>query len=105
MADRIMEALDGRESDVRFVYKDKGAMATIGRNAAVVELPKGVKLKGFVGWVAWLGLHLVMLMGFRNRLSVFVKWAWNYLTYDRGSRALIGTVPSRVLEAGPTVER
>jgi len=89
VADRIMEELDGRESHVRFVYKDKGAMATIGRNAAVVELPKGVKLKGFVGWVAWLGLHLVMLMGFRNRLSVFVKWAWNYLTYDRGSRALI----------------
>ena len=68
-------------------------MATIGRNAAVVELPNGKQFSGFVGWVAWLGLHLVMLMGFRNRASVFVNWAWNYLTYDRGSRAVIDATP------------
>ncbi|MEM7274872.1 MAG: NAD(P)/FAD-dependent oxidoreductase [Actinomycetota bacterium] len=72
-----------------FVYRDKGSMATIGRNAAVVELPRGPKITGFPGWVAWLGLHLVMLIGFRNRANVLVNWAWNYLTYDRGSRLII----------------
>ena len=72
-----------------FAYRDKGSMATIGRNAAVVELPNGMQVTGFAGWVAWLGLHLIMLMGFRNRVSVLVNWAWNYLTYDRGSRAIV----------------
>ena len=75
-----------------FRYRDKGSMATIGRNAAVVELPNGLTMTGFVGWIAWLGLHLIMLMGFRNRASVFVNWAWNYLTYDRASRVLIDPV-------------
>ena len=63
-------------------------MATIGRHSAVAELPGGRRFSGVVGWVAWLGLHLVYLMGFRNRLNVFVNWCWNYLTYDRASRLL-----------------
>jgi len=71
-----------------FRYVDKGAMATIGRHSAVTELPNGRRLDGFVGWLAWLGLHLVYLMGFRNRLSVFVNWCWSYLTYDRANRLL-----------------
>ena len=74
---------------VAFRYHDKGSMATIGRNHAVAEFPNGRTLTGFVGWLAWLGLHLVYLIGFRNRVRVLVNWAWNYLTYDRGSR-LIG---------------
>jgi NADH dehydrogenase len=72
-----------------FRYKDKGAMATIGRNAAVAELPNGITLTGPIGWIAWLGLHILYLIGFRNRANVLVNWAWNYLTYDRGAR-LIG---------------
>jgi NADH dehydrogenase len=72
-----------------FRYLDKGSMATIGRNSAVAELPFGLHLRGFIGWLAWLGLHLVYLIGFRNRANVLVNWAWNYLTYDRGAR-LIG---------------
>ena len=83
-----------------FRYRDKGSMATIGRNAAVAQLPNGLKVKGFIGWVAWLGLHLVMLMGFGNRVTVLVKWAWNYLTYDRGSRALIDAPSTPELDAG-----
>lgn len=71
-----------------FRYVDKGSMATIGRHNAVAELANGWRLRGFVGWVSWLGLHLVYLMGFRNRLSVFVNWCWNYLTFDRASRLL-----------------
>jgi NADH:ubiquinone reductase (H+-translocating) len=54
----------------------------------VAELPGGRRLHGLVGWVAWLALHLVYLMGFRNRANVLVNWAWNYLTYDHGSRIL-----------------
>lgn len=71
-------------------YRNKGIMATIGRRAAVAELPPGVKLRGLVAWLAWLGLHLITLMGMRNRASVFVNWAWNYLTWDRGPRLIFG---------------
>jgi NADH dehydrogenase len=63
-------------------------MATIGRNSAVAQLPAGIELTGFIGWLAWLGLHIVYLIGFRNRANVLVNWSWNYLTYDRGSRLL-----------------
>ncbi len=72
-----------------FRYRDKGSMATIGRNQAVVEFPNGWRFHGFIGWLMWLGLHLLELMGFRNRANVFVNWAWNYLTYDHGSRLLL----------------
>lgn len=71
-----------------FRYFDKGQMSTIGRHDAVTEFPNGWRLSGTIGWVSWLGLHLVYLMGFRNRLNVLVNWAWNYVTYDRGSRIL-----------------
>lgn len=73
-----------------FAYKDKGSMATIGRHAAVAELPNGLRFGGPLGWLAWLALHLVMLIGFRNRANVLVNWAWNYITYDRGSRVVVG---------------
>ena len=76
-----------------FRYRDKGSMATIGRNQAVAELPHGLRFHGFIGWLMWLGLHLIELMGFRNRANVFVNWAWNYLTYDRGSRLLLDRPP------------
>jgi NADH dehydrogenase len=72
-----------------FRYRDKGTMATIGRRAAVAELPLHIRLSGTPAWMAWLGLHLVTLVGFRNRLSVFLNWAWNYLTWDRGPRLII----------------
>jgi NADH dehydrogenase len=84
-ADAIMQKGDGP-----FHYVDKGTMATIGRRAAVAELPYGLRLSGTPGWLAWLGLHLVYLIGFRNRLSVLVNWGWNYLTWDRGPRLIFG---------------
>jgi NADH dehydrogenase len=71
-----------------FRYRDLGSMATIGRHDAVTELPNGWRFSGPAGWLAWLGLHLVRLMGFRNRANVLVNWAWNYLTYDRAARIL-----------------
>jgi NADH dehydrogenase len=84
---QIERVLRGEPTEA-FRYKDKGSMATIGRNAAVAQLPGGVTLTGPIGWIAWLGLHLLYLIGFRNRANVLVNWAWNYLTYDRGARLL-----------------
>jgi len=85
---------DGTEGLRPFTYRDKGSMATIGRNAAVVEFPNGRGFGGFAGWLAWLGLHLVMLVGVRNRLNVLINWAWNYLTWDRASRIVVEPEPS-----------
>jgi NADH dehydrogenase len=82
-----------------FRYRDKGSMATIGRHAAVAQLPGGIRLGGTPGWLAWLALHLVMLVGFRNRVNVLVNWAWSYLTYDRASR-LILEPPTSAARAG-----
>jgi NADH dehydrogenase len=79
-----------------FRYRDKGIMATIGRRAAVAELPGGLHLRGTAGWLAWLAVHLVFLVGFRNRAVVLVNWAWNYFTWDRGSRVILdaGALPA-----------
>lgn len=73
----------------KFRYLDYGEMATIGRNAAVAELAFHIHLRGILGWWAWLLVHLVRLMGFRNRLAVFFNWMWSYLTYDRGARLIV----------------
>jgi NADH:ubiquinone reductase (H+-translocating) len=86
---RQIEAQLSARPTTAFKYHDKGSMATIGRNQAVAEFPNGLLLSGVIGWAAWLGLHIVYLMGFRNRANVLVNWAWNYLTYDRGSRLII----------------
>lgn len=90
----IAGALEGRPS-TPFRYRDKGSMATIGRHDAVAQLPGRVRLTGPLGWVAWLALHLVMLIGFRNRVNVLVNWAWNYVTYDRASRLIVDTDAER----------
>lgn len=84
----VGEAIAGAPAS-SFVYRDKGTMATIGRRAAVADMPYGLHLRGTLGWLAWLGLHLLYLAGFRNRLSVFVNWAWNYVTFDRGPRLIL----------------
>jgi NADH dehydrogenase len=84
---QIARRLDGLPAEA-FHYHDKGTMATIGRHDAVTEFPNGRRLTGFVGWLAWLGLHILYLIGFRNRANVLVNWAWNYLTFDRGSRII-----------------
>jgi NADH dehydrogenase len=84
-----------------FHYRDKGTMATIGRRAAVAELPLHLRLSGTPAWLAWLGLHLVTLVGFRNRLSVFLNWAWNYLTWDRGPRLIVDAARRDAARPGP----
>jgi NADH:ubiquinone reductase (H+-translocating) len=72
-----------------FSYMDKGSMATIGRNKAVVDLPTGQQFGGFVAWLIWMFIHLVSIIGFRNKLVVLSNWVWNYFTYDRGIRLII----------------
>jgi NADH dehydrogenase len=72
-----------------FRYRDKGSMATIGRAAAVTELPGGLTMRGRVAWVAWLLLHLLMLAGFRNRVSVLFSWIWNYARRDHSARLIL----------------
>jgi NADH dehydrogenase len=71
-----------------FHYKDKGMMATIGRRAAVTQLPRGLVLRGSLGWLAWLGLHIVYLIGFRNRLIVLLNWWWRYVNWPGGPRLI-----------------
>ncbi len=72
-----------------FGYWDKGSMATIGRSAAVAHIGR-LEFGGWPAWAAWLGVHLVFLIGFRNRLSVFLQWVYSYWTYKRGARIITG---------------
>jgi len=71
-----------------FRYMDKGAMATIGRNKAVLEA-FGIRLYGLPAWVAWLAVHIIYLIGFRNRLLVILQWIWGYFTFSKGERLII----------------
>jgi NADH dehydrogenase len=73
-----------------FHYHDKGSLATIGRAAAVAQFGK-FELSGYFAWLAWLFIHILFLIGFRNRLMVMIQWAWSYLTYERGARLITGS--------------
>ena len=80
----------GKSCRPRFHYWDKGSLATIGRAAAVAEFGR-IHISGFVAWLAWLFIHIFFLIGFRNRLLVFIQWAWSYVTYERGARLITGS--------------
>ena len=71
-----------------FKYLDKGSMATIGRNKAIVQV-KGIKIAGALAWLIWLWLHLFYLLGGRNKIGTMADWTWNYLTFDRGNRHIM----------------
>ena len=76
-----------------FYYRDQGTMATIGRNHAVADLKlfsKEFKTQGFLAWVIWAFIHLISIIGFRNRLFVLVNWLGSYFTYDKGIRLIVG---------------
>jgi NADH dehydrogenase len=72
-----------------FKYFDKGTMATVGRNKAVVDLPGQRNFGGLVAWMMWMFVHLVYIIEFRNKLVILSNWIWNYFTYDRGTRLII----------------
>jgi len=72
-----------------FEYRDKGSMATIGRNRAVVDLPKNLHFKGILAWFIWMFVHLMSIIGFRNKAVILFNWIWNYFTYDRSIRLIL----------------
>ena len=80
----------GLDSRPTFHYWDKGSLATIGRAAAVAEFGR-IHISGFIAWLSWLFVHILFLIGFRNRLLVFIQWAWSYVTYERGARLITGS--------------
>jgi len=90
VAKQIMRISKG-EALKDFKYKDKGSMATIGRNKAVVEV-KQFKMAGILAWYAWLFLHLFYLLGGRNKIGTIADWTWNYITFDRGNRHIMDTL-------------
>src|SRR5438309_1684130 len=92
VADTIARDLENQPRR-NFRYHDKGSLATIGRAAAVAQFGKSGKfhLSGYFAWLAWLFIHILFLIGFRNRLIVMIQWAWSYLTYERGARLITGS--------------
>jgi NADH dehydrogenase len=92
-ANNIMRQIAGKPLQ-RFVYKDKGSMAVIGRNAAVANIA-GRAITGFAAWLIWLLVHIAQLIGYRNRLLVLVNWAWSYFAFERLVRLIL---PNRLIE-------
>jgi NADH dehydrogenase len=90
-ARNILRAIEGQPSRP-FVYNDLGNMATIGRASAVADFG-WLRLKGLLGWLAWLFVHILNLIGFRNRLVVMVQWAWSYFSFQRAIRLITGPLP------------
>ncbi len=92
--DRQIARSEGAETNAPFRYWDKGMMATIGRKRAVawtgdIPLIRGLKLSGFVAWLGWLFVHILYLVGFRNRVGVLLSWIYSYFTFRRGARIII----------------
>jgi NADH:ubiquinone reductase (H+-translocating) len=87
-AANIQRAIEGKPARP-FRYRDLGNMATIGRNSAVADI-RGLRLTGFVAWLAWAVVHILNLIGFRNRVLVALQWLWDYLTFQRGARLITG---------------
>jgi len=84
--------LINKETLKPFSYRDLGSMATVGRNLAVVDLPF-IKFQGFIAWLAWMLVHLMAILGVKNRLMVFINWFWSYVTYDQSLRLIIKQKP------------
>jgi NADH:ubiquinone reductase (H+-translocating) len=85
-AANVLALVEGKKAR-RFRYFDKGNLATIGRNRAIADL-RGIRFGGFLAWLSWLLIHLIFLVGLRNRVLVFLQWVWAYFTYARGARLI-----------------
>ena len=89
LAKNFINIQAGKQKLLEFEYHDKGSMATVGRNLAVVDFPKPkLHFKGWFAWYIWMGLHLFLLVGVKNRVQVFVNWMYNYFTYDQNLRLI-----------------
>ncbi len=98
-AEQVLHLVRG-EPTQPFKYHDKGIMATIGRRSAVVELPIGLRFNGTLAWLAWLGLHLLYLLGGRNRVSTMINLSWRYLSWGHGGSVIVGDEPPEPLPGG-----
>ncbi len=87
LAQNLIRIIQQR-NPIPFKYHDKGSMATVGRNRAVVDIGN-IRFQGVFAWFVWMFVHLMTLVGFRNKLVVFVNWVWSYFSYDRGTRLII----------------
>jgi NADH:ubiquinone reductase (H+-translocating) len=86
---KLIEQKSNPDKQYEFEYKDKGSMATVGRNLAVVDVPKPkLHFGGFIAWMIWMGLHLMLILGVKNRFFVFSNWLYNYITYDQNLRLI-----------------
>jgi NADH dehydrogenase len=85
-ARNIVAMIDGRKPQ-RFRYWNKGSMATIGRNKAVADL-NFIHLSGLPAWIVWLFIHIIFLVGYRNRIAVLIQWAWSYISFNKGARLI-----------------
>lgn len=99
-ADQIKREVRGEPKRARFVYKDKGSMATIGRAKAVAEVGRS-RFDGLPAFLLWLGIHILFLIDFRNRVSVLLEWAYAYFTWRRSARVILDAPPRR----RPTMQR
>ncbi|MEK6780402.1 MAG: NAD(P)/FAD-dependent oxidoreductase [Bacteroidota bacterium] len=86
-----------------FRYFDKGSMATIGRNKAVVDM-KGIRFQGVFAWYVWMFVHLMSIVGFKNKVFTFFSWMWNYFSFDRSNRLIIGRNEEKIIQEEPRLE-
>jgi len=93
-AENIIRTIKGKELK-KFIYKDPGVLATIGRNMAVAKMGNW-ETYGFFAWIMWLVIHVARLIGFRNRIMVILNWAWEYFFYERGVRAIMPNIEKRI---------
>ncbi|TLY81879.1 MAG: hypothetical protein E6K41_05235 [Gammaproteobacteria bacterium] len=101
---RLIEAeLNGAPSArvAAFRYHDKGSMATVGKSRAVVEIGRA-RFGGLLAWLAWMALHITVLIGFRNRLAVLFSWLYSYVFFRRGSRLITRVAPPEPAAPAPT---
>jgi NADH dehydrogenase len=92
-AARQIVRLEAGQDTVPFRYHNKGIMATIGRRSAVADLPRGIRFRGTLAWLAWLGLHIFYLLGGRNRVSTLLNLSWRYVTWRHGGGMIVGDDP------------
>lgn len=89
VAGNLNKIRKGRTDLIAYEYKDKGTMATVGRNLAVVDIPRPkLQLGGWFAWIIWMSLHLMLILGVKNKFFVFINWLYNYITYDQSLRLI-----------------
>jgi NADH dehydrogenase len=98
-AEQVVHLMRGEPTEP-FHYHDKGTMATIGRRSAVVQFPRGTRITGTLAWFAWLGLHLVYLLGNRNRVATLINLSWRYIAWGHGGGVIVGDEPTEPLPGG-----